>query len=144
MSGSGPWSWSCLGEAPDSGQNQSCSAGVCTACSGSVSSNVTGTTVSGSIGGCSVEGTVSWKETDSLNSNSGSSAQLQWSAPFSFSQTANSPDTQPAPYCQTCYKTVQSISNAQLNLTSIAPAVARGHFPCFSQHPSFQLRPRYG
>jgi hypothetical protein len=116
VTGNGPWSWTCIGEGANVGQNANCSANICLACSGSItvggSTPVTGGTVSPS--NCSVQGQASWLEVDAVSPSS-ASVQLQWNDPFygAFSKTFTAA-TAPPGYCPPCYRNLQSVSNTQV------------------------------
>jgi hypothetical protein len=122
VTGSGPWTWTCVGQGPNAGQDDNCSANVCQACSASVTLNVTGPQSIGTImpSGCTVRGLVSWTETDAITP-SNSPVQLQWIDPFdgTFAKTFNAVPAS-STYCPPCYKNLQSVSNAQVTVQAVA------------------------
>ena len=115
VSGTGPWTWQCLGQGPDTGQNANCSANLCDACSGGTSTqNITLPWGSGTMNGCAVQAQISWTETDGVDANS-AAVRLQWNDPFDGAFTRSiSPSTAPTNYCRPCYLRMQRVTNAQV------------------------------
>jgi hypothetical protein len=122
VTGNGPWNWTCIGEGANAGQNASCAANICLACTGSITLGNTTPLITGKVSPsqCTVHGQATWLETDALNS-SNASVNLQWNDPFygSFSKTFNAV-TAPAGYCPPCYQNMQSVSNAQVTVQAVA------------------------
>ena len=74
--------WNCLGDGANSGQNASCTANFCQACSGTVGqNNVITSTISGTYTGCAVTGHASYTITNGLSSTD-TTMQLQWTDSF--------------------------------------------------------------
>jgi len=122
VTGSGPWFWTCVGQQQYAGRNASCQANLCQACSGSVTSTVTGTLSIGSMAanGCTVKAVPSWTETD-IYATSGKSTKLQWNDPMygTFMQLLAEAGAS-ATYCPPCYRSAQSVSNARVTVQGVA------------------------
>jgi len=121
VTGTGPWNWTCLGNGAYTGQDSSCHADICQACSGTVTSNQTSTSITGTVNGCAVQGYSSWSQTN-LISPTGVSKLLQWSDPLhgTFSQSILTAATATGNYCRPCYLSAQSVSNAAVVVQATA------------------------
>ena len=125
VSGSGPWSWTCNGTG-GSTVSQSCSASVCSQCTGQLSrSNSVSKTVT--VGSCTLTGTVSWDEVDNLGGSSDpitlfwTNALESGSTPVnSASATSLSPYSGAPRYCAPCNLTLAHASNLRMTLTNVS------------------------
>jgi hypothetical protein len=117
LNGAGPWTWTCLGTGggTDSGL---CKAFLCNACTGTITTS-NSALLSGNSGGCHINATANWTETDNLVAGGASTLTMTWTDLFGgFSKTV-SPAAAPWPtYCPPCFKELQSVSGVAETVTS--------------------------